>query len=297
MIHVQRLLRHASLALLLGALALTSSNARAGSSLDKTVEALDEATVKGYIQPIADLFGANMQSGWFHSAEIPVTGFNFTFSLVGMGGVVGNDQKTYSAPSPFGGTYETATVFGEQGGVATGPGGLQYAGPSGVFKTSIFPLATPQIRVGSVYGTEATLRWLPTVKAGDVGEIKFFGIGARHNISQYLSEVPLDLAAGFAYSTFSVGDKLDFTGISIGAQASKKFAILSVYGGLAWEKTKLNLKYVNTTTNTNVNLDLDGANKFRATIGAGLDLFILTLFADANFGSVTVFSGGLAFGF
>ena len=286
----------ASTMLLLGA-----RDARADDKLTQTLKQYAENDVKGYIQPIADLFGANMQAGWFHSAKIPETGLNFTFSLVGMGAVVGDNQKTYDANSPYGGTFQTATVFGGKGGSSPAPAGTglsPYYGSDGVINASLFPLASPQVRIGSLYGTEAAIRWLPTVKAGDIGEVSFFGIGARHNVSQYLMDFPVDIAAGFAYSKFSVGDLLSFNGLSIGAQASKEFSILTLYGGLAWEKTTLNLKY--TPANTQipaVNIDLDGANKFRGTIGAALNLFVLTLFADVNLGSVTNFSGGIAFGY
>ncbi len=297
MMQQQRLFRPLQAVLLTGALVFLNANGRSESSLEKTLKLYSKEDVKGYIQPIADLFGANMQAGWFHSAAIPTTGLNFTVAIVGMGAVVGDDQKSYSANSPFGGTYETATVFGGQGGTATGPNGFQYQGSSGVINASLFPLASPQVRIGSIYGTEVALRWLPTVKAGDLGDVSFFGIGVRHSVSQYLMEFPVDIAAGFAYSKFSVGDLLDFKGLSIGAQASKKFVLLTLYSGLAWEKTTLNLAYKTTSGNTPVDVDLDGANKFRFTVGAGLDLFILTLFADANFGSVTNYSGGVAFGF
>ena len=298
MIQPQRLFRPLQALLLAGALVLLNASGRSESSLEKTLKLYSKDEVKGYIQPIADLFGANMQAGWFHSAAIPTTGLNFTVSIVGMGAVVSDDQKSYSATSPFGGSYKTATVFGGQGGTATGPGGLQYQGSGGVINASLFPLASPQVRIGSIYGTEVALRWLPTVKAGDLGDISFFGIGVRHSISQYLMEFPVDLAAGFAYSKFSVGDLLDFKGLSIGAQASKKLALLTLYSGLAWEKTTLNLKYTPSPVgNAAVDIDLDGANNFRFTVGAGLDLFILTVFADATFGSVTNYSGGVAFGF
>jgi hypothetical protein len=43
-------------------------------------------------------------------------------------------------------------------------------------------------------------------------------------------------------------------------------------------------------------VSIDGANSFRFTLGAGLSLGVFHLFADANFGSVTQFSGGIGFG-
>ena len=45
-----------------------------------------------------------------------------------------------------------------------------------------------------------------------------------------------------------------------------------------------------------VDITLTGANNFRFTVGVGLSLGILKIFADANFGSVTNYSAGIGFG-
>jgi hypothetical protein len=80
-------------------------------------------------------------------------------------------------------------------------------------------------------------------------------------------------------------------------EASKSLSILRVYGGLAWEKSSMELKYtpVNAAIPA-VDITLDGANNFRATIGLGLHIVFFSIFADANFGSVTNFSAGIGFG-
>ena len=74
MIQPQRLFRPLQALLLAGALVLLNASGRSESSLEKTLKLYGEKEVEGYIQPIADLFGANMQAGWFHSAAIPTTG-------------------------------------------------------------------------------------------------------------------------------------------------------------------------------------------------------------------------------
>ena len=41
-----------------------------------------------------------------------------------------------------------------------------------------------------------------------------------------------------------------------------------------------------------VDITMNGANNFRATVGAGLHIIFFSIFADANFGSVTIFPPG-----
>lgn len=294
---------HSFLMTLLGlSLLLSSSIARSQSDLENVLKQYDSQMVKGYIQPLADLFGANVNAGLFHSAAIPTGGLHIELDIIGMGSMVTDDQKTYQVtlpPSFTSRTMKTSTVFGPKGTEVSDPSGFKYKGSDGILDASLFPLAVPQLTVGYVYGTEATIRFITTPSIGDdkFPKTTLVGGGVRHSISQYIPQAPLDIALGFFYNKFTVGDIIDFTGISIGAQAGKSFSVLSLYGGLAWEKSTLNLDYTQSgATASLVNIDLDGANTFRGTLGAGLKLGFLSIFADANFGSVTNISGGIGFG-
>ena len=87
-------------------------------------------------------------------------------------------------------------------------------------------------------------------------------------------------------------------GLSIGVQASKSLELLTLYGGVAWEQSTMNITYTsNSAGSPAVDVELDGDNTFRLTAGGALSLGIFSLFADANFGAVTNFSGGVGFGF
>ena len=292
-----------ALVFLLG-IVCTAGTARAQSELEKTLQTYAADAVTGYIQPVADLFGANMNSGFYHSAAIPKTGLHISFDIIGMASMVSDDQKTYSAKTPPGfnpAEFKTSTVFGpkENTTVKDANTGLSYNGSGGVINASLFPLAAPQLTIGSFFGTQATIRFIATPSLGDgkFPNMTLFAVGVRHSISQYIPAFPVDIAAGVFYNKFRVGDLIDFTGVSVGAEASKSFSVLHIYGGFAYEKSTMNLSYTSTTAGIPpVNIDLEGANKFRATIGLGLGLGFFNIFADANFGSVTCFSGGIGFG-
>jgi hypothetical protein len=290
---------------LAGFLLLLAAQASAQSELEKAIQQYNSSAITGYIQPIADLFGANMHAGYYHSAYVPHSGFSLGFDLIAMGAIVTDEQKSYLADAPAGftpSTFKTATVFGEKGTTIADANvpGLTYKGSDGVLNTSIFPLAVPQLRIGSLFGTEAVIRFIaiPSMGEDKFPQISLWGVGARHSISQYIPKSPLDIAASVFYSNFHVGDLIKANGLSLGVQASKSIKILILYGGMAWEKSSMNLAYKSTdpTAAAPIDVNLDGANKFRATVGVGISLGIFKVFADANFGSVTNYSGGIGFG-
>lgn len=284
------------------------------SSIEKAIKTFGANDVQGYVQPLADIFGANMGAGWYRSAEIPRSGFNISFNIVGMGSVISDEQKTYLANSPAGyaqKTFETATIFGKDGGKVTDPpSGLSYKGTGGAINTAMFPLAALQVNLGSLYGTQFILRGLPIPSVSGVPKITYVGAGVRHNVSQYLfagDEPPVHVAFSGYYSRIAFGDIITLNNFGVGPQISKRFAIIELYGGLAYESSSMKLSYTpsisytdpltSTANSIPVDISLDGANTFRGTVGVQLNLAVLHLHLDANFGSVTNFSSGIGFGF
>jgi hypothetical protein len=293
------------LCVLIGGLFLLAPVTNAQTELEKAIQQYNANTVGGYLQPIADLVGANMHAGFYHSAYIPTSGFSIGVDIIAMGSLVKDGQKTYTATAPSGfapGSFETATIFGGKGTAVTNQtnNSLQYKGSDGIFNTSIFPMAAPQLRIGSLYGTELVLRFLATPSLGNnkLPVLTFWGAGARHSISQYIPNCPVDIAASFFYSNLTFGDLIKANGMSFGVQASKSIKILMLYGGLSYEKSTMDLSFKTTdpTSAPLVDVSLTGANKFRATVGVGVNFGIFKVFADANFGTVTNYSGGIGFG-
>lgn len=270
-------------------------------SLQSTLQQFSSDAVKGYIQPAGDLFGANMNAGVFHSADISKTGFHLSFDIVGMVSMVGDKQRTYTVSSPPNftpATFQTATIFGGKAGVVTDPSGLTYHGTvDGLLDTKAVPLAAPQLTIGDIFGTRAMIRFIATPAMDNFPSATLWGIGVQHSISQYVPFLPVHIAAHVFYNKFTFGDLINFTGTSIGVEASKSFSILTVYGGLAWEKSTMELKYTpDDAAFPPVDVTLNGANNFRALVGVGLHIVFFSIFADANFGSITNFSAGIGFG-
>jgi hypothetical protein len=255
----------------------------------------------GYLQPLGDAFGANINSGLFHTAQIP-QGFYLSLTLEAMGALISSDSKTFSATTddPFSPATTTMapTVFGSVDPVSVpGVGGTEYVFPGGI-NLSTFPLLVPQLTVGSVLGTEAVVRYVKAKVSNDVGEIKLLGGGVRHSISQYLLDFPIDLSVGIFMQKFDLGDIISANATFIGVQGSYSTGVLTLYGGPAYEKSHIDVSYdLKSETGNKVTFKLDGANSLRLTVGAGLRLSALLIHADYNLGSQNVVSAGVGFGF
>ncbi len=288
---------------------LAAPHARSQSQLEITIQQFTPEEVRGYVHPLGDMFGANMNAGLYHSAAIPDDGFHVRVDLVAMASVVREEHRTYEAKLPAGfvpqgGSYRTATIFGGKGTTfIDAQSGMQYKVSDGMLNTNYFPLFTPQITIGTVLGTQAFLRYIstPSLSSNKLPPSRLFGAGIRHSISQYIPQCPLDISLGGFYSNFSVGNILELEGTAINLQFSKSVLLFTLYGGAGWETSTMRLHYTYSAngivTPMLVNATIDGGNTFRATTGLMIDLQAIKVYADANFGTIQHFSGGIGFGF
>lgn len=179
---------------------------------------------------------------------------------------------------------------------------------------SIFPLAAPQLSIGTVFGTQAQFRFLPSVKLGDLGEFSYFGFGILHNPGIWLSNpLPVDVSVGFNTQNLKVGDIFKTSATSFGVYASKQFGPgalnITPYAGILFESSTVDVNY-NTTidvpitvggvtsyipTPTGVSFSLKGENTTRLTVGASLKLALISLSVDYNIAKYNVISASLSF--
>ncbi len=250
--------------------------------LDKTITNYGEDNAIKYLQPLADAFGANLNSGLQRSAQISKFGFHFNLSLQAMYSPLAEGKKNFT---PVGEDMKVPTVFGKES--------TDEDYPDGLWNTDFFPLAVPQLTIGSLMGTEVTIRYF-AFKNKEIGEITLYGWGIRHSISQYILLCPVDIAAGFFHQKFSIGSSIEATALYYGIQISKQFSVLILYAGVGGEKATLKLDYE--YEDTNVSFDLNGENKTRMTIGAGLDFKYVKLYLDFNLAPQNVISASIGFG-
>jgi len=275
--------------LCLGALVLLVPGARAQKLEDYLSRYLGD-NGKKYLQPLGDAFGANMNSGLYHSAHIPRVGLHLGLDLLIPAALIAEDQRTFTATEE--GFYpvttrEVPTVFGDTQPVSiAGQGGTVYNFPGG-YDLSMLPLAIPQVTVGSLLGTELTLRYAVAQLNEDIGDLTLTGIGIRHSVSQYIPLFPIDVSVSYFHQTLKVGDILDAATDVVGVQASKSFSLLTLYGGVAYEKAGMDVSYTHGegAEAETIAFSLEGQNKMRMTVGANLHLALFQLHADYSLAS------------
>jgi hypothetical protein len=229
---------------------------------------------------------------------------------------ISSSQQSFS-PNPqvlgYNNLGETATFFGDEGGVYLGPEGfITY--PFG-FNLSNVPSAIYQIS-GSMFGTELMVRFFPKLKLQDV-ETNFWGVGLKHSISSWVPGSPVDIAIQVLYNNFNIknGDvqtdgianedyiKSSSNNFAINAHVSKTFdGMFIVYGGLQYESTGMDVDYyfkdpndVYPTLRDKVHsIDVTGDNNFRLTAGGAVKLAVVVFNLDLNITKQFTITGGLS---
>src|SRR3990172_13305142 len=170
---------------------------------------LSSENVRGSLQPGIDGFGANLNSGLYHSPRLAEGGFHARLEVIGSGMLIGEPERFYHAtpPEPFDRTpVRTATILGGTGTTVTGPGGVEYQFQNGQIQADLFGLGTPQLTVGNLFGTEAIVRYAVVPSVKDIPNSSLVGFGARHSISQYFPGLPFEATVGAFWQTLKVGD-------------------------------------------------------------------------------------------
>jgi hypothetical protein len=271
-------------------------------SIDQRLQSFATEYAKGYVQPLVDAFGANLNSGLYHSADTE-SALDIYGGIKIIGTFISSDMQTFNTASPYNNQASTtATVLGGNGSDIPGaPTPGKYLNGAGAFgNVKLVPLFVPQASVGNFMGTQLMIRYLPAQNISDVGQVSFWGAGVQHSLGQYIPMIPLCLAAQVAYQHLTVGDNFTASAFSIGVQASKKIVLVTIYGGVAYEVCSMTLSYNYTQPGTSqtqkVSVDFTGANTFRATVGASVNFLFFKVNADYSFGKIPVGSVGIGVG-
>lgn len=179
--------------------------------------------------------------------------------------------------------------------------------PIGGFDIPIVPLILPQISIGTLFGTQFTLRGAPVeIPAGSFGKVKFFGFGIQHNPGIWFpNPLPVDIAFGYFSTDLKVGTILETKATAFGLNVSKRFGpgMLNItpYAGLMLESSNTTVTYTFTQNSqagpvtVPINFEFPGENKSRITFGLSLTLLFFNINADYNIGTLHSVSAGLMF--
>jgi len=174
------------------------------------------------------------------------------------------------------------------------------------------PFLAPQATIGTILGTQATIRWLPRqinefpLVSGitdDIGKFSWFGWGIQHNPGVFFpTPLPLDISAGYFKQTFKVGEIFKAETTAFGITVSKRLGIgvlnLTPYAGYLRESSKLHFKYqfiLEGRPPIDIDFDFEGENRNRFTVGCSLRLLLFNINADYNMGKYKSATVGIMF--
>ena len=191
------------------------------------------------------------------------------------------------------------------------------------------PSPTYNVGIGIYKSTELKLRLLPEISVGDF-RAKMFGFGVQHDIKQWIpvvNKLPFDLSVLVATSTLDLEYDLDVnvasnegqinetrfsgsgtaafktTSTTVQVLVSKKLLIFTPYAAVGFNAVKSSLDMKGdyeykvgpktTSISDPISLDFDNAGGMRATIGARLQLAVITFHAAYTAQKYNTFNMGM----
>lgn len=207
-------------------------------------------------------------------------------------------RVTYGSPTSV--TYNNVTYNLQNRTDTTGVGGL--------LNTPVIPMFAPQVTIGTIMGTQLTLRYLPPVKIDKkVGSIKYVGFGIQHNPQVWFGKVlPLDMAVAYYHQSLKQGKLFEATANAYGLTASKQigFRLLNItpYAGFLVESSEMNVSYDyiyldagGAETAAHISFKEKGANTSRITVGTNIRFLLVNVNADYSFAKNPAYSVGVNF--
>jgi hypothetical protein len=277
------------------------------AQVDTNLSSYTGKNAEGYLKPLQEGFGAALHDALFRTAAIPRSGLQVNVELKAMFTKFGDDDRTFTAETEEGffqngeqnvEVEDAPTVIGDTSAVRVEGDNNTAAYLPGGLDVESLGIAVPQLTVGGFMGTQAIVRYI-AVDTGDaeIGDLDLLGLGLRHSISQYFMNPPVDIAAGFMWQHFELGENLvNATGIMFGAQASKSFGIVEPYLGLAYDTFSMNVEWESEVTDEKLDVDFEDESNLHITGGLGLNLAFFHLHGEINSSSQTSYALGLSLG-
>ncbi|MDQ2657735.1 MAG: hypothetical protein M3Y60_09970 [Bacteroidota bacterium] len=309
-------------------LALVAAPAVAQDDLNELLtESMEdgEKLIKAYVSPFMKSVSLGLNQGWYNTAAPhKIAGVDLTITVNAM--TIPKSDLFYdvsklnlevleldgdSPDHPFAPTIlgpDRAPIFSytdEETGLTqtqTGPGGVDLEKELG---KNWVPLPMAHLGFGLPKGTDVKLRFTPTIDAGDDTTLKLFGIGVMHDVKQWIPGIkllPFDLSGFVGYTKFKMEAYFDpesnpdqrglfeMNATTIQGLISKKFSVLTLYGGVGYNIANSTLAMKGTydinedgqVSPSEVDpIDLKfSASGFRTTAGMRLKLAVFTLHAD-----------------
>jgi len=318
-------------------------NAHAQDDLEQFMnESMDDGRklISAYISPFMNSLSLGLNQGWYNTAQphkiagvdltitanamtIPRSDLFFDVTKLDLQGVqLDNASPDYPyAPTVLGPDQQpTFRYTDDETGFSetwVGPGGIDLEEQIG---KNLIPVPMANLGIGLPKGTDLKLRFTPTIDLGEDSSLKIIGFGVMHDVKQWIPGIkllPLDISAFVGYTKLKLESYFDrqnnpdqrgnfeVNATTVQGLISKKFSVLTVYGGLGYNIAKSNLAMKGTydinddgqaSPNEIDPLDLNfSASGFRSTAGFRLKLAVLTIHADYTIQKYKCLTVGLGF--
>ncbi len=311
-----------SVAVAFGCLTVFCFSSLAQDDLGKQLSKVAEQNAINYIAPFLSGLGADLNSGFYHSADLhDILGFDVGVKLSAaltvdedkVFDLVLPDQIVYSgftlragidydkvitgSPTALGETTGKEVKVKSTSGFGPLRGQTIFTTPQG-FNLKGVPLIVPQASVGLPLGIEVIGRFIPTVTippssfGEPVGKVNFIGFGLRHDIDQYIPLCPIDIAVHFMTQKLTISDNndnkiLSGSGTAYGVEVSKGLVLFTLYGGFQLEKSSWDLEpYKFSDPSTGTTVDVKGFSvegKNKSRFHAGVRLLLLIVNIHADY--------------
>ena len=195
---------------------------------------------KEYLTPYANIFGANLNGGWYNTAKPhKLLGFDITITTSAAWAPLADrtfdmSELDLTGTLTAGSPSISPTIAGQRTDnrpelrytqVLPAPVGevelASYKMPNGT-GLNVLPLPMGQIGIGLPFGTEVTGRFLPNINFGNAGNIGLWGVGLKHSVMQWipvLKRLPvLDITAQGGYTSLLTYANLNFLPGSLNAE-------------------------------------------------------------------------------
>ena len=298
------------------------------SSYSQSILASDiaqgEKLIEAYFTPMAESFGAGLNSGWYNTAKPhSLGGFDLTFTLNTV--IIPNSGKTFNIEDAGGTTFTStannaSTIFGSSNvtsmeyksstSVELPDGTIMPFNMPGGLKTPAIPLPMIQAGIGLIKNTAIDIRYMPMLNVGDNINVNLFGVGVKHDLLQWIpgigDAIPMSLSLQAGYTSINTELKileqevsLKTKATTINLVASKKLLMVTGYAGVGYNSAS-------TTFAADANFDLGGIqfnekveapfesnNNLRANVGLRFNITLVTIQADYTFSEYPTATLGL----
>ncbi|MEP7323526.1 MAG: DUF6588 family protein [Saprospiraceae bacterium] len=277
-------------------------NVSSAQNLNALLDAYRGDNARGYLNPLIDLLGANLNTGRSEWAKLD-SGFHIRVSAIGSASQASSDLKVFTAITDPSFTPSSSrsvpTIVGKNEIITVqGVNETGYSFQAG-YNLKHLLLAAPQISAGSFLNTELTARYFAYDFEEDFGKLQFYGIGMRHTLDNYIKGLPFSLNIGYMYQSLDAGDEISIQShlpsLWLG-KAGKNFSG-QVMLGYQISNATINYTYKEGNTTENVLLNLKNKSPFMAEVSAGVKLGFLIIHAAVSYSGPLTGAGGITFKF